>query len=176
MLQNPWRWEHCTKKVTQALGIAQWEHHKSRLKICKHKETRYHPKIFMESFNHKLLNKWCGSSITPKIWKLKSKVRKSGKSDREWSNPYGNQATHFTGCTNAKKISCNCKNVRTTYDARLNICVSSNKEKKTQVRLVVDVGQKMRRRAKANNAHPNGSPYHVPNFDKMTMRSPCWED
>ncbi len=27
------------------LGIIQWKHYKSRLKICKHMEIKYHPKI-----------------------------------------------------------------------------------------------------------------------------------
>ncbi len=40
---------------------------------------------------------------------------------------------------------------------------------------VVIVRQKAQRWTKINNTFPNGSPYHVPNFNEMTMRSPCWE-
>jgi hypothetical protein len=69
-------------------------------------------------------------------------VRKLGKSDIKWFNPYGDQATHFTSCTNVKMFFCNCKNVGTTFDARLIICVSSTKEDKTQVGWAIDVGQK----------------------------------
>jgi hypothetical protein len=52
-LQYTWRWEHYMKQIAWALGVAQRKIRKSRLKICKHKETRYHPKIIMESLNHK---------------------------------------------------------------------------------------------------------------------------
>jgi hypothetical protein len=31
----------------------------------------------------------------PKIWKLEVGVKKLRGSDIEWSNPYGDQATHF---------------------------------------------------------------------------------
>jgi hypothetical protein len=38
---------------------------------------------------------------------------------------------------------------------------------------VAIVGWKMQRWTKANNIHPNGSLCCVPNFNKMTMKSPC---
>jgi len=46
-------------------------------------------------------------TINPaKIQKPKLEVRKPGGNDIDWSNPYGDQATHFFGCTknfNVKK-------------------------------------------------------------------------
>jgi hypothetical protein len=160
------------------LGVAQQNHHKNHMKICKHKETRYHLKILMESFKHKGFNKWCGSHLCTKIWKPKSRVRKLGGNEIEWSNPWGFQTTHFTDYIerpNTNNYSYNRKNVGTTFDARPIICVSSAKERKTQVRWVVVIRWKVRIWAKENNIPPNWSPCHVPNFNEMTMRSLCRE-
>jgi hypothetical protein len=71
-----------------------------------------------------------------KIQKPKLGVKNPRGSDIEWSNPYGDQATHFDGCIespNADNSSYNRKNARTTYNARPIICVSFAKEGKTQV-------------------------------------------
>jgi hypothetical protein len=49
------------------------------------------------------------------------RVRKLGGSDIKWSNPYGNETTHFVGCTenpNAENSSCNHKKTITTFDPR----------------------------------------------------------
>ncbi len=51
------------------------------------------------------------------------------------------------------------------------ICVSSTKEGKTQMGCVIDVGQIAWKWARINNVPLNGSPYNVPNFDKMIMKS-----
>jgi len=48
----------------------------------------------------------------PKIQKLMLGVKKLRGGYIEWSNPYGDQATHFVGCTesfSAENSSCNCK-------------------------------------------------------------------
>jgi hypothetical protein len=53
----------------------------------------------------------------PKIRKLEFEVKKLGKSDIKWSNPYGDQITHFTSyieSLNVKNFFCNCKKTRTT--------------------------------------------------------------
>jgi hypothetical protein len=67
--------------VVTTLGIAQWKHHESYLRICKHRETRYHPKILMKSLSHKWLNKlfrshWCAQNTKIQI--------KSEKTKRKW--------------------------------------------------------------------------------------------
>jgi hypothetical protein len=46
MLQNSWKWKHCTKQVVKVLGIAQQEHPKSCLKI--YKEIKYRSKTLMK--------------------------------------------------------------------------------------------------------------------------------
>ncbi len=76
---------------------------------------------------------------------------------------------------NANNSSYNRKNVKTTFDAGLVICVSFANEGKTQVKRAAIVGWKMQKWVRSNNIHPNGSPCCVPNFNKMTMRSPCSE-
>ncbi len=51
----------------------------------------------------------------------------------------------FTSCTkipNANNFSYNCKTTRTTSDVRPIICVSSTKERKTQVRWDITIRQK----------------------------------
>jgi len=114
----------------------------------------------------------------PKIRKPKSRKRKRGGSDIKWSNPWKDKATHFVNyieSPNVDNSSHNCKNTGTTSDVGPTLCVAFAKEGKTHVGWVVVIGQKTRRWTKTNNIPPNGSPYRVPNFDKMTMRSPCWE-
>jgi hypothetical protein len=91
-------------------------------------------------------------------------IRKSKRNDIEWFNSYGNQITHFIGCTkrpNAENFYCNYKKIGTTFDVGLIICVLATNEGKTQARWVVVVGQRMWKWAKTNNILPNGSPYHV---------------
>jgi hypothetical protein len=54
---------------------------------------------------------------TPKIQKPELKVRKPRGSDIKWSNPYGDQATHFVGCIeslNADNSYCDHKKIKTT--------------------------------------------------------------
>jgi len=81
ILQNIWRWTHCTKQVTRMLGITQRKDYKSHLKICKHKETKYRPEILMENLSYKQLNKWCGSHWC--IQNMKTRVG-SKKVGRKW--------------------------------------------------------------------------------------------
>jgi len=53
----------------------------------------------------------------PKIWKPKLGIRKLGGNDIKWSNPCGNQTTHFVGyieSPNVKNSSCNHKKIGTT--------------------------------------------------------------
>jgi hypothetical protein len=74
----------------------------------------------------------------PKIWKLELGVRKLGGNDIELSNPFGDQATHFTGCTKSPNVdnsSYNHKNVGTSFDVGPTICVSSTKEGKNKNRV-----------------------------------------
>jgi len=55
----------------------------------------------------------------PKIQKSKLGVRKPKGIDIKWSNPYGNQPTHFDGYIeshNTKNSSYNLKKTRTTQD------------------------------------------------------------
>ncbi len=62
----------------------------------------------------------------PKTWKPKLGIRKSGGSDIEWFNPCGDQATHFTNCTespNVKNSNCKCKKTRITFDVGPTTCV-----------------------------------------------------
>jgi hypothetical protein len=57
----------------------------------------------------------------PKIRKPKSKIKRLGGNDIEWSNQYENQTTHFASCTenpNANNSCYNHKNAGTTLDAR----------------------------------------------------------
>jgi hypothetical protein len=84
----------------------------------------------------------------PKIQKPKSRIRKLGRIDIEWSNPYGDQATHYIACIeslNANNSCYNRKNARTTSDVEPTICVSSAKKKKTQVRWAIVVRRKVRK-------------------------------
>jgi hypothetical protein len=79
----------------------------------------------------------------PKIQKLESGIRKLGGHDIEWSNLLENQATNFNGyieSPNVDNSSYNRKNVRTTSNVGLTICVSSAKERKAQIGWVVVVG------------------------------------
>jgi len=71
--------------------------------------------------------------MCPKYKKPKSRVKKPRGSDIEWSNPYGNQVTHFVGCTknhDAENSSCNHKKVGITSDIGPIICVSFINKKK----------------------------------------------
>ncbi len=113
----------------------------------------------------------------PKIQKLELGVRKPQRNDIKWSNPWGDQATHFVGCTerpNADNYSYNRKKVGTTSDGGPIICVSFAKKRKTQVGWATIIGQKAQKWTKVNNIPPNGSPYRIHDFDEMTMKSPCW--
>jgi len=54
----------------------------------------------------------------------------------KWSNPYGDQTTHFIDYTkspNAQNSCCNCKKTRTTSNVGPTICVTSANEGKMQV-------------------------------------------
>jgi hypothetical protein len=176
MLQNTYKWEHYIKQVAQVLGISQREHCKSHLRICKHRNIRYCPKIFMESLN-KQFNEWCGFHRCTQIYeKPNSRVRKLGRNYIEWFNPCGDQTTHFDTYIenpNVDNSSCNHKNVRTTFDAKPTICVSSAKERKTKIGWIVIVRQRAQRWTRTNNVPPNGSPCYVPNSDEMIMISQC---
>ncbi len=84
----------------------------------------------------------------PQIRKVDSKVKKLRKCDIEWSNPCGDQATHFVGYTkslNVKNFYCNHKKTVITFNVGPTLCISSINKGKTQVRWVVGVGRKMRR-------------------------------
>jgi hypothetical protein len=51
----------------------------------------------------------------------KLKVRKLKGNDIKWSNPSGDQVTHFANCTenlNAENSCYDCKKTRTTFDVR----------------------------------------------------------
>jgi hypothetical protein len=148
--------------VAKVLGITQREHRKSCLKIYKHKETRCHPHIFMNNFSHRWLNEWLNPIGAPKIWKPELRVKKWKGSDIEWSNPYGNQVTHFINYI--EKHYCNRKKIRTSSNARHIICISPANKGKTQIGWIIIIGQKMQRWAKTNNVPPNGSPCHEPNY------------
>ncbi len=68
----------------------------------------------------------------PKIQKPKLRVKKPRESDIKWSNPCGDQATHFNDCTkilNLENFSYNHKKIITTSDARPTICVSSYQQR-----------------------------------------------
>lgn len=57
------------------------------------------------------------SIIAPKIRKPKSRIKKLGRSDIQWSNSCEDQATHFIGCIeslNAKNSYCNYNKIETT--------------------------------------------------------------
>jgi endonuclease YncB( thermonuclease family) len=84
----------------------------------------------------------------PKIQKSKLGVRKPKGIDIKWSNPCGNQATHFVGyieSPNTKNSSYNLKKLRTTSYARPTIYISPTNERKTQVGWVVVLKQKVQR-------------------------------
>jgi hypothetical protein len=84
----------------------------------------------------------------PKIEKPKSGIRKPRGSDIKWFNLLEDQATHFdeyTESPNANNSSYKCKNVRSTSNAGLAICVSFANEGKTQVGWVVIIGCKTQR-------------------------------
>jgi hypothetical protein len=161
------------KQISQELGITQQKHRTGGLQ---HRETKYCPKIFMESLNHKQLNKWCGSDRCTKNMKTWIGNKKTNKKWYIVVQPL--MRPHFDGCAktpNAGNFSYNCKNTRTTSDAGPIIRVSFAKEGKTQVEWVVIVRCRTQKWTRTNNVPPNGSTYHVLNFNKMTMRSPWWE-
>jgi hypothetical protein len=73
---------------------------------------------------------------TPKIQRLDLGVRKLGGSDIDWSNPYGNKATHFISCTKSLNVvnsSCNKKKIGATSEVIRTMHVSFTNEGKTQV-------------------------------------------
>jgi hypothetical protein len=112
----------------------------------------------------------------PKIQKPESEVKKRIRSDIKWSNLCGDQVTYFVDWTKNPHVENSCynrKKIRTTFHARHIICVSPTNEGKTQIWWATIIGQKVWKWTWANNAPPDGSPYHVPNCNKMTMRSPC---
>lgn len=55
------------------------------------------------------------------------------------------------------------------------ICISSMNERKSQVGRADVIGWKMQKCAKKNNIPPKGSPCHVLNLKKTTMKSLCWK-
>jgi len=64
--------------VVTTLSIAQWKHRKICLRICKHRETKYHRKIFVKSLSHKWLNKlshWCAQNTKTQIKSKKTKKK-----------------------------------------------------------------------------------------------------
>jgi len=66
----------------------------------------------------------------------------------KWSNPCGDQATHFASyieSPNDDNSSYNHKNAITTYNAGPTICVSSAREGKTQVGWAITVRQRTQR-------------------------------
>jgi len=70
----------------------------------------------------------------PIIQKPKSGIRNQRGNDIKWFNFLGDQATHVDGyieSLNANNSSYNCKNARTTSNARLVICVSFTNKRKT---------------------------------------------
>ncbi len=102
----------------------------------------------------------CIPPMHPKYKHLNWELKKLKGSDIEWLNLCGHQVTHFVGCIRSLNVDnsfCNHKNVKTTFDMKLIIFVSSTKERKTQVRWVVVVGQKTEKRTKTNKIFPNGS-------------------
>ncbi len=81
----------------------------------------------------------------PKIWKLGYKIRKPWRSDIEWSNPCGDQITHFveyTKSSNVKNSSYNYKKTGTTSDEGPTICVSFVNKGKPQVEWAATIGQR----------------------------------
>jgi hypothetical protein len=63
-----------------------------------------------------------------------SGVRKFARSDMDGSNPYGNQATHFSiwmENQNVTNFIYNCKNANITFEKRPIICISLASEEKT---------------------------------------------
>jgi hypothetical protein len=83
----------------------------------------------------------------PKIPKPELGVKKPRGSDIKLSNPLGDQVTHFAKYTkslNAKNSYCNYKKIRTTFDTKPTICISSTNKRTTQARWVV-VGQRVKR-------------------------------
>ncbi len=158
------------------MGITQWKDCKICLRICKHKEIRYFLRSSWRASTTNDSTNNLNPTSAPKIQKLKLGVRKLRRGYIKWSNPCGNQATHFAGCTesfSAKNSSCNCKKIRTTFDARPIICISSTNEGKTQVKWAVIVRWKVWKWIRINNFPPNGSFCHVLDYDEMTMRSSC---
>ncbi len=96
-----------------------------------------------------------------KVRKPKLGVRKLGGSDLEWSNPCGNQTTHFVGnikSPNAQNYCCNCKKTGSTSYARPTICISSTNKGKTQVQWVIVLGEKHEGEPKQTTMLPMGPP------------------
>jgi hypothetical protein len=84
-------------------------------------------------------------TIALKIQRLDLGVRKLGRSDIDWSNPYGNKVTHFVGCIesfNVVNFSCNHKTIGATFEAIQTMHVSFVNEGKTQVGWPTIIGQK----------------------------------
>jgi hypothetical protein len=75
-------------------------------------------------------------------------VRKPKGINIKWSNPYGNQPTHFVGyieSPNIKNSFYNPKKTRTTFNAKPTIYISPTNERKTQVVWVATVRQRAQR-------------------------------
>ncbi len=78
-------------------SIIKPKHHKGYLWIYKHRIVSYNVEILLKH----LCNKGLANGLKPidalRIQKHVSSVRIFLKSDKDESNPYGNQAMHFVG-------------------------------------------------------------------------------
>jgi hypothetical protein len=114
----------------------------------------------------------------PKIRKLVLCVKKLGGSDMDKFNPCGDQVTHFMNWMESPNVANSIydrKKMDTTSKIWTTICVSSESERKNQVRWVIIVGQRVWRRVKANNTPPKRFPCCLLNSNEMIMKSSCWK-
>jgi hypothetical protein len=90
-------------------------------------EIKYCPKIILKTLTTNDSMNDLDPTNAPKIQKLELGVRKPRRSDIKWSNPYGDQATHFNDYTESPSLensSYNHIKIRATFNVRFIICVS----------------------------------------------------
>jgi hypothetical protein len=138
-------------KIWYVVGSPIAGHNKTKTsqKLCRHKKASNHVKVLLECLWYEGLHKWKKKPIIAlRIWKLNSNSRKLEISDINWSNPCGNQATHFTNyieSLNAPNSSYDHQNANSTCEAKWTMCISFINKRKTQMRWAVATRQKLQK-------------------------------
>jgi len=160
------------------LSITQWEHCKNRLRIYKHKKIRYCFKILMKNLNYKGFNKWSKSHQCTQNTKIQVRNKKVKK---KWYKVVQSpvEIKPHISLTALKTLMLKTpptivKNMNHIWCKTYYMCIINQWKENTN-----KVGCCYRaKNMKVNWGKQCSSqwvPYRVLDFDKMTMKSPCWE-